>query len=112
MPEDKENATVFITQEESSRKLEELLNTDTYKIPQKDTSSTQETEIGCVLMDYIKKNETSDELYNWLRPSVVKHPAPIGSLISTRMESHFSLYPCTLTSLTGLSIVFPKSYSS
>ena len=69
LPADKGNATVLMAREEYDNKLERLLNTNTYKILKKDPTAAQETKIGRILREYVKKDEISDGLYNQLRSS-------------------------------------------
>ena len=78
LPADKGNAMVLMTREEYNSKLEELLNTNTYRRLKKDPTAAQEAKIGRILKDHVKKNEISDGLYNRLRPSGCQPPRIYG----------------------------------
>ena len=51
LPADKVNATVLMTREEYNNKMEELLNTGTYRILKRDPTAAQETKISHVLRE-------------------------------------------------------------
>ena len=78
LPADKGNATVLMTRDEYNSKLEDLLNTDTYRRLKKDPTAAQEARISRILRDHVKSNEINDELYNRLRPSGCQPPRIYG----------------------------------
>ena len=68
--------------------MEELLSTETYRTLKKDLTVAQEAKISHILRKYVKKDEISDELYNWLRLSVASHSGTMGWQRSIRRVYH------------------------
>ena len=76
---EKGNATKLMNRQEYNNKMEELLKSGTYRIMKRDPLAVQDAKIDRVLREYVKKIETSEELYNWLRNSGCQPPECMGT---------------------------------